>query len=344
MLYFIVVINLVLFVNNIYKYISTELIILNFNGFTKKIAIIGTGFVGMSFAYALLCDGGCDEIVLIDIDKKKAEGEAMDLSHGLAFAKTNMKIYAGSYSDCRDADIAVICAGVSQKSGEDRISLLQRNTEVFKSIISPVIMSGFDGIFLIATNPVDIMTSVTQRLSGFDCRRVIGSGTTLDTARLRYLLGQYFSVDPKNVHAYVIGEHGDSEITPWSQAFISTKSIDDLINSNSKYSREDVYSLSAEVTTAAQRIIEAKKATYYGIGMSLVRIVRTILFDEKSVLTVSVMLRGEYGEENVYAGVPSVICKDGVKDIITLSLTDEELDLFKKSCQFLKKTTASLKI
>lgn len=310
--------------------------------FTKKIAVVGTGFVGMSFAYAMLCDGGCDEMLLIDIDKQKAEGEAMDLSHGLSFAKTNMKIYAGDYRDCRDADIVIICAGVSQKPGEDRISLLQRNTAVFQSIITPIIQSGFDGIFLVATNPVDIMTSITQKLSGFDCRRVIGSGTTLDTARLRYLLGNYFSVDPKNVHAYVIGEHGDSEITPWSQAFISTKSIRDIIDGDPAYDEQEVYGIAKEVTGAAQRIIAAKKATYYGIGMALVRIVKTILSDEKSILTVSAMLRGEYGVQNVYAGVPAIIGRDGVREIITLSLTDDELQKFRASCDFLKKTASAI--
>ena len=192
------------------------------NGFTKKIAIVGTGFVGLSFAYALLCEGfwegvvGRDlKLVLLDINREKAIGEAMDLNHGLAFAKTNMKIYAGEYNDCHDADMIVICAGVSQKPGEDRISLLKRNQAVFESIISPILASGFQGIFLVATNPVDIMTRMVQHLSGFDSARVIGSGTTLDTARLRYLLGAYLSVDPKNVHAYVIGEHGDSEMVPW---------------------------------------------------------------------------------------------------------------------------------
>ena len=310
--------------------------------FTKKIAVVGTGFVGMSFAYAMLCDGGCDEMLLIDIDKQKAEGEAMDLSHGLSFAKTNMKIYAGDYRDCRDADIVIICAGVSQKPGEDRISLLQRNTAVFQSIITPIIQSGFDGIFLVATNPVDIMTSITQKLSGFDCRRVIGSGTTLDTARLRYLLGNYFSVDPKNVHAYVIGEHGDSEITPWSQAFISTKSIRDIIDGDPAYDEQEVYGIAKEVTGAAQRIIAAKKATYYGIGMALVRIVKTILSDEKSILTVSAMLRGEYRVQNVYAGVPAIIGRDGVREIITLSLTEDELQKFRASCDFLKKTASAI--
>ena len=228
------------------------------NGFTKKIAIVGTGFVGMSFAYALLCEGICDELVLLDINREKAIGEAMDLNHGLAFAKTNMKIYAGEYNDCHDADMIVICAGVSQKPGEDRISLLKRNQAVFESIISPILASGFQGIFLVATNPVDIMTRMVQHLSGFDSARVIGSGTTLDTARLRYLLGAYLSVDPKNVHAYVIGEHGDSEMVPWSQAMVGTKPIRDVIAEHAAFSQDDLQNIAWEVQRAAYQIIEAK--------------------------------------------------------------------------------------
>ncbi|MBR0142389.1 MAG: L-lactate dehydrogenase, partial [Ruminococcus sp.] len=177
----------------------------------RKVVLIGTGMVGMSFAYALVNQGGiCNELVLIDVNKERANGEAMDLNHGLAFAKSNMKIYAGDYHDCKDADIIVIAAGVAQKEGETRLDLLQRNTAVFRSIITPVVKSGFDGIFLVATNPVDIMTRVTYEISRFGSARVIGTGTSLDTARLRYLLGDYFTVDPKNIHAYVIGEHGDS--------------------------------------------------------------------------------------------------------------------------------------
>ena len=182
----------------------------------RKIALIGTGMVGMSFAYCLLNQTICDELVLIDLDKKRAAGEAMDLNHGLAFAPGNMKIYAGSYEDCHDADIVTICAGVAQKPGETRLDLLKRNTAVFKSIVDPVVASGFSGIFLIATNPVDIMAHITQKLSGFPKERVIGSGTALDSARLRYLIGEYLNVDPRNVHAYVMGEHGDSEFVPWS--------------------------------------------------------------------------------------------------------------------------------
>ena len=311
----------------------------------KKVALVGTGLVGMSFAYALLNSGECDRLLLIDINRAKARGEAMDLNHGLPFAKRNMLITDGDYSDCRDADIVVIAAGVSQKPGEDRISLLNRNLTVFKSIIEPVVASGFDGIFLVATNPVDIMTEITKKLSGFDSRRVIGSGTTLDTARLRYLLGSYFSIDPRNVHAYVIGEHGDSEIVPWSQAYITTKSIFDVIaNSNGRFNTADLVKISREVTGAAQEIIKAKSATYYGIGMALVRIVRAIFGDEQSALTVSVNIDGVYGINGVYAGLPSIIGRNGVEDIIVLDLTDEEKKSFIKSCSFLKETAEKINL
>lgn len=313
------------------------------NGDLKKVALVGTGFVGMSFAYALLNSGECDQLVLIDVNKEKAKGEAMDLNHGLPFAKRNMLIFAGEYSDCHDADIVVIAAGVGQRDGEDRISLLNRNYEVFKSIINPIVESGFDGIFLVATNPVDIMTKITLELSGFNPSRVIGSGTTLDTARLRYLLGDYFSIDPRNVHAYVIGEHGDSEIVPWSQAYVTTKKVYDIIDSsNGRFSFEELNKISKNVTGAAMEIIRAKQATYYGIGMSLVRIVRAIFGDEKSALTVSVMLNGQYGITDVYAGLPAIIGRNGIEDIIVLDLKENERTAFINSCNFLKETAKQI--
>lgn len=312
-------------------------------GNLKKVALVGTGFVGMSFAYALLNSGECDQLVLIDINKEKAKGEAMDLNHGLPFAKRNMLIYSGEYSDCYNADIVVIAAGVAQKEGETRISLLKRNYEVFKSIIGPVLKSGFNGIFLVATNPVDIMTKITLELSKFQPSHVIGSGTTLDTARLRYLLGDYFTIDPRNVHAYVIGEHGDSEIIPWSQAYITTKSVYDIIDSsNGKFFFDDLYKISKDVTGAAQEIIKSKSATYYGIGMSLVRIVRAIFGDEKSALTVSVLLNGQYGVKDVYAGLPAIIGRHGVEDIIVLDLKENERTAFINSCEFLKQTAQEI--
>ncbi|MDE6036578.1 MAG: L-lactate dehydrogenase [Ruminococcus sp.] len=299
----------------------------------RKVVLIGTGMVGMSFAYALVNQGGiCNELVLIDVNKERANGEAMDLNHGLAFAKSNMRIYAGDYKDCKDADIVVIAAGVAQREGETRLDLLQRNTEVFRSIISPVVKSGFDGIFLVATNPVDIMTRVTYELSRFGASRVIGTGTSLDTARLRYLLGDYFTVDPKNIHAYVIGEHGDSEFVPFSQVMLATKSVSEILaDEKNDYKIEDMQSIEEQVRTSAYKIIKAKRATYYGIGMAITRIIKAILGDENSVLTVSAKLCGEYDSKNVFIGVPCIIGRNGVKEIVELSLTNEEKEKFQNS-------------
>ena len=303
----------------------------------RKIALIGTGMVGMSFAYCLLNQAICDELVLIDLDKKRAAGEAMDLNHGLAFAQGNMKIYAGGYEDCHDADIAVICAGVAQKPGETRLDLLKRNTAVFKSIVEPVVESGFSGVFLIATNPVDIMARITQKLSGFPKERVIGSGTALDSARLRYLLGEYMNVDPRNVHAYVMGAHGDSEFGPWSQAFLATEPILEISEeSEGKLDKNMLQGISEDVKNAAYAIIDAKKATYYGIGMALTRICKAILGNENSILTVSACLDGDYGQKEVYAGVPCILNQNGVRSILHLSLTEEEQKKFDHSCETLR--------
>ena len=300
----------------------------------RKVVLIGAGMVGMSYAYSLLNQNACDELALIDLDKKRAEGEAMDLNHGLAFSAANMKIYAGEYEDCKDADIVVICAGVAQKPGETRLALLKRNAKVFRSIIEPVTASGFDGIFLVATNPVDIMTKITYVLSGFNPRKILGTGTALDTARLRYLLGEYLRVDPRNIHAYVFGEHGDSEFVPWSQAQLATKSILQLCDENPEIDRERLKEIENEVQGAAYKIIEAKNATYYGMAMT--RITRAIFGDENSVLTVSAMLKGEYGQSDVFSGVPCIINKNGVQRVLKLALTQEELGRLEQSCNVLK--------
>ncbi len=311
----------------------------------RKIVLIGTGMVGMSYAYAVLNQNVCDELVLIDINRNRAVGEAMDLNHGLAFSASNMKIYAGSYQDCTDADIAVICAGVAQKPGESRLNLLRRNADVFKAIIEPVTASGFNGIFLVATNPVDIMARITCSLSGFNPRRVLGTGTALDTARLRYLLGDYLKVDPRNVHAYVMGEHGDTEFVPWSQAMIATKSVTELCEESGGEIRcQELEKISEEVRTAAYKIIEAKNATYYGIGMAMTRITKAILGDEHSVLTVSAMLRGEYGQSGIYVGVPCIINQNGVQRILPLSLNDKEKEKLDQSCQTLKRCYEELEL
>ena len=214
----------------------------------KKIVLVGTGMVGMSFAYAALNQNVCDELGLIDLNHAKAVGEAMDLNHGLAFSSSAMKIYACDYQSCCDADIVVICAGVNQQPGESRLQLLSRNAKVFESVVTSVLKSGFDGIFLVATNPVDIMTRITYTMSAFDKSKVIGTGTTLDTARLRYLLSDYFSIDSRNIHAYVIGEHGDSEFVPWSNVNIAYQKVSDLLN------QEELKSIEDEVRNSAYDI------------------------------------------------------------------------------------------
>lgn len=314
----------------------------------RKVVLVGTGMVGMSYAYALLNQPICNELVLIDIDKQKAEGEAMDLSHGLPFASSHMKIRAGEYADCADADLAVICAGVAQKPGESRLDLMQRNAEVLRSIIGPIVSAGFNGIFLAATNPVDIITHIIRDLSGFPAERVIGSGTTLDSARLRYMIGDYFKVDPRNVHAYVIGEHGDSEFVPWSQAMISTKSVLELCGEMEAMEKGcrfcDLENIGDQVRTSAQKIIAAKKATYYGIGMALVRITKAIFNDENSVLTVSVLTSGEYGIEDVYLGLPAVLNRSGVRRVLRLNLADEEVEKLQRSAATLREFYAGLRI
>lgn len=311
----------------------------------RKVVLIGTGMVGMSFAYALLNQGACDELVLIDVAAEKAMGEAMDLNHGLAFAPSNMKIKSGDYSDCTDADIIVLSAGAAQKPGESRLDLLQRNADIFRSIIGQVTQSGFNGIFLVATNPVDIMTKIVCELSGFNSHRAIGTGTVLDTSRLRYLLGSYFNADPRNIHAYVMGEHGDSEFVPWSQAMLATKPIIDICEeSGNDFSVGELEKIAVEVRDAAQKIIKAKKATYYGIGMAMLRITKAIFGNENSVLTVSAMMKGEYGQNGVFAGVPCIVNRSGVRKILTLNLTDEEMEKFGKSCKLLEDTFKQLNL
>lgn len=311
---------------------------------SRKVVLVGTGMVGMSFAYSALNQSICDELVLIDLNEVRAKGEAMDLNHGLAFSNSSMKIYFGDYSDCSNADIVVICAGVNQKEGETRLQLLQRNYKVFEAIVPRVVSSGFEGIFLVATNPVDIMTRITYELSGFNAAKVIGTGTTLDTARLRYLLGEYFEIDPRHMHAYVIGEHGDSEFVPWSQAIMAVKPIDDMLEKYpDRYKREDLDRIADEVRTAAYEIIKAKGSTYYGIGMAICRIVRAIFHNENSVFTTSVRLRGEYGlRKEVFIGNPCIINSNGANRILELKLTDEELEKFKASYDILDESFNSI--
>ena len=304
----------------------------------RKIVLIGTGMVGMSYAYALLNQNLCDELVLIDINKKRAEGEAMDLNHGVAFSGGNMEIYAGEYTDCCNADLVVLTAGLPQKEGQNRLDLLKENRKIFETILQSVLENGFHGIFLVATNPVDIMTRIVYEISDFPPEKVIGTGTALDTARLRYLLGEKFMIDPRNMHAYVMGEHGDSEFVPWSQAMMTTKPIFDLCGETEGCHFQELLELEEEVRMAAYKIIEAKKATYYGIGMAMARITKAIFGNEYSVLTVSAHLQGEYGENGIYIGIPCVVNRMGIQRIVELPLGSEEKHRLHSSCETLENT------
>lgn len=303
----------------------------------RKVVLVGTGFVGMSMAYAMLNRGGVNELVLIDVDKEKAIGEQMDLSHGMPYAPEKMKITAGDYEDCKDAAVVVITAGIAQKPGQTRLDLTKTNAKIVKSITKSIMNSGFNGIIVVASNPVDIMTYVVAKESNLPKGRVIGSGTVLDTARLRYLLADYFKISSKNIHAYILGEHGDSSFVPWSHAYVGCKSILDIM----KEKNEDPAKLDKiheNVWKAAYEIIEKKKATYYAIGMSLARIVKAILDNENSILTVSTYLDGQYGQNDVYIGVPSVINRDGVIDTVELELNSEEKEKLYRSVKLLKET------
>lgn len=302
-----------------------------------KIVLVGTGFVGMSMAYSMLNRGGIGELVLVDIDKNKTIGEEMDLSHGLPFAPQKMVIKAGDYSDCKDAEIVVITAGVAQKPGQTRLELAEVNAKIVKDITKNIMASGFNGTIIVASNPVDLMSYVVYKVSGLPKNRVIGSGTVLDTARLRYMIADYMKVSSKNVHAYIMGEHGDSSFVPWEHCYIGCKKIIDIMKDAGK-PVEDLKKIHEGVVNAAYEIIEKKKATYYGIGMSLNRLVRAILDDENSILTVSTYLEnGAYGQNDVYIGVPAIINKDGVRELMELDLNTEEQEKLNNSCNLIKK-------
>jgi L-lactate dehydrogenase len=306
----------------------------------NRVALIGTGFVGSSYAFALLNQGITEELVLIDLNKEKAEGDAMDLNHGLPFAPSRTKIWYGDYTDCSNADLVVITAGANQKPGETRLDLVEKNTRIFKGIVEQIMASGFDGIFLIATNPVDILTYAVWKFSGLPKERVIGSGTILDTARFRSLLGDYFDVDPRNVHGYIIGEHGDTELPVWSHADIAGISISEWTKNKDNFNQAALDNLFLNVRDAAYHIIERKGATYYGIAMGLVRLTKAILGNENSVLTVSAYLDGEYGENDIYIGVPAVVNRNGIREIVELDLNPEEKEKFAHSVNVLKDTLA----
>lgn len=309
-----------------------------------RVAIVGVGNVGATFAYALLLSGLAAEIVLVDEHRAKAEGEAMDLNHAVSFAHPT-RIWAGDYTDCGGATVTVIAAGANQKPGETRLDLVRKNAAIFRQIVPEIARHNPDGILLIATNPVDVLTYTTWKISGLPARRVIGSGTILDTSRFRYLLSQHFGVDPRSVHAFIIGEHGDSEVPVWSlaniagmrlRAFCAAQGVD--------YDQAAMDGIFRQTRDAAYHIIERKGATYYAVAAGMMRLVEAILRDQNTVLSASSLIEDYYGISDVCLSLPAVVNRSGVERVLRLELSEEEIKALQHSAEVLKSTFAQLNL
>src|SRR5262245_16742152 len=308
----------------------------------NKVGLIGTGMVGASFAYSLMQRGLANELVLIDKDTARAEGEAMDLNHGLPFVGP-MRISAGDYPDLADADVVVICAGANQRPGETRLDLLKKNAGVFRDIVPKIEAVNQEAILVIATNPVDILTYITAKIVGLGTQRVVGSGTVLDTARFRYMLGKHYGVDPRSVHAYIVGEHGDSELALWSLANIAGVRLPDFVGANGQgYDQAALDRIFEQTRNAAYEIIQRKKATYYAIGLGLLTIVEAILRDQHTVLTVASPLTGQYGVTDMAISLPTIVGRRGIEEVLNVPLSTRELAEFQSSAQTLKDRLAEL--
>ena len=310
----------------------------------RKAAMVGCGFVGSASVFSLMQSGLFSEIVMIDADKEKAKGEAMDISHGIPFAK-HMKIYAGDYADVKDAGIVIITAGANQKPNETRLDLVHKNVAIFKQIIPSIMEHGFDGIMLVVANPVDILTYVAQKISGLPENRVIGSGTVLDTARLKHRLGEHLEVDSRSVHAFIIGEHGDSEIAAFGSANVSGIPLNDFCEMRGHYQHEKSTNEIAEaVKNSAYDIIQRKHATYFGVAMAVKRICEVIVRDEKSILPVSTMMHGEYGIDQVVLSMPCIVGKEGIETKVPFQLSENEKEQLASSAKILKDILKTIEI
>lgn len=306
-----------------------------YNPTGNKVVLIGAGDVGIAYAYALVNQSTCDHLAIIDIDEKKLEGNVMDLNHGVVWAPSRTKVTKGTYEDCRDAAMVVICAGAAQKPGETRLQLVGKNMNIMKSIVDQVMANGFDGIFLVASNPVDVLTYAVWKYSGLPHERVIGSGTVLDSARFRYMLGELYDVAPTSIHAYIIGEHGDTELPVLSSATVAGVSMRKKLEKDPELEGR-LEKIFEDTRDAAYTIIDAKGSTSYGIGMGLARITRAILHNQDVALPVSTLLQGEYGEEDIYIGTPAIVCRKGIRRPVELELTEHEMERFKHSVNTLR--------
>lgn len=302
----------------------------------NKVVLIGVGDVGVAYAYALVNQGTVDHLVIIDIDENKLQGNVMDLNHGVVWASSRTRVTAGTYEDCADAALIVLCAGAAQKPGETRLQLADKNVAITRSIVEQAMDTGFDGIFLVASNPVDILTYATLKSSGLEPHRVIGSGTVLDSARFRYLLGELYEVAPSSVHAYIIGEHGDTELPVLSSATIAGISMRRMLEKDPALESR-LEKIFEETRDAAYRIIDAKGSTSYGIGMGLARITKAIIQNQDVALPVSALLQGEYGQADICLGTPAIINRNGIRRVVELELTEHEMARFTHSADTLRK-------
>ena len=308
----------------------------------RKAAVIGCGFVGSATAFTLMQSRLFSELVLLDVNMEKADGEAKDIAHGIPFAG-QMKIYAGTYDDAADAAIIIITAGANQKPGETRLDLVQKNTAIYQSIIPEIVKRDFGGILLIVSNPVDILTYVALKLSGLPEKRVFGSGTVLDTARLKYALGEHLGVDSRSVHSFIIGEHGDSEIAAWSSTNVSGIPLNEFCEMRGHFNHDAAMDAIAEkVKNSAYEIISKKQATYYGIAMSVKRICECIVRNERSILPVSAMMHGEYGIEDITLSMPAIVGIGGVETHVPIALSEEEAEKLVESAKKLKEVAKGL--
>lgn len=300
---------------------------------SNKVTIIGAGLVGATTAFALMNAGTASEIALIDLNKKRLAGEVMDLNHGIAFVPS-IKIKAGTYDDCSDSNIVIITAGAAQRPGETRLELLKRNIDVFRSIVPNIVEKNRDCVILVVTNPVDILTYATWKFSGLPSNQVIGSGTVLDSARFKYLLSEHCHVSPQNVHAYIIGEHGDTEVAAWSITNIAGMSLADYcFRCEQACKKEERQAIFENTKRAAYEIIEGKGATYYAVALAVRRIVEAILRDENAILPVSSLMEGCYGVEDLCLSLPTIVNSSGVSKVLELPLKDEEIEAFRKSAK-----------
>ncbi|MCL1815968.1 MAG: L-lactate dehydrogenase [Treponema sp.] len=308
-----------------------------------KISVIGAGMVGSTTTFSLALSNFSLEIALIDIDEKKAMGDAIDIMHGSAFLPSS-EIYAGNYTDCRDSDIIIITAGAKQKHGESRINLLKRNYGMFKQIIGEIVKNcTHQPTIIVVSNPVDILAYLSYELSGFPRNKVFGSGTLLDSSRFKYLIGKHINIEPKSLHAYIIGEHGDSEVAAWSKTSIAGMRFDEYCKKHADFNEEMIEKIANEVRDAAYKVIEMKGSTYYAIALSARRIVECILGDERAILPVSVALEGEYGIRGIAISLPAVIGKNGIEDILQIEYSENEIAKLHKSAEGLKKSYHELK-